>query len=56
MDFQEIIQKVNFHLEKNDQVLFLNRRGFSPNAICKKCYNSFSCPNCSINLVYHKEG
>ena len=22
--------------------------------MCKKCFNSFSCPNCSINLVYHK--
>ena len=52
---KEIIRKVNFHLEKKDQVLFfLNRRGFSPNVLCKKCYNSFSCPNCSINLVYHK--
>ncbi len=52
---KEIIQKVNSHLEKKDQVLFfLNRRGFSPNALCKKCFNSFSCPNCSINLVYHK--
>ena len=50
-----IINKVNFHLEKKDQVLFfLNRRGFSPNVLCKKCFNSFSCPNCSINLVYHK--
>ena len=50
-----IIKKVNFHLEKKDQVLFfLNRRGFSPNVLCKKCFNSFSCPNCSINLVYHK--
>ena len=35
-------------------MFFLNRRGFSPNVLCKKCYNSFSCPNCSINLVYHK--
>ncbi len=52
---KEIIKKVNFHLEKKDQVLFfLNRRGFSPNVLCKKCFNSFSCPNCSINLVYHK--
>ncbi len=52
---KEIIKKVNLHLEKKDQVLFfLNRRGFSPNVLCKKCYNSFSCPNCSINLVYHK--
>ncbi len=51
----EIITKVNSHLEKKDQVLFfLNRRGFSPNVLCNKCYTSFSCPNCSINLVYHK--
>ena len=52
---REILKKVNFHLEKKDQILFfLNRRGFSPNVLCKKCFNSFSCPNCSINLVYHK--
>jgi primosomal protein N' (replication factor Y) len=49
------IEKVNFHLEKDDQVLFfLNRRGFSPHVLCNKCFNSYSCPNCSINLVYHK--
>ena len=52
---KKIIDKVNFHLDKNDQVLFfLNRRGFSPHVLCNKCFNSFSCPNCSINLVYHK--
>ena len=52
---KEIIEKVNFHLENKDQVLFfLNRRGFSPHALCKKCLKSYSCPNCSINLVYHK--
>ncbi|MDA7770047.1 primosomal protein N' [Candidatus Pelagibacter sp.] len=49
------IEKVKFHLEKKDQVLFfLNRRGFSPHVLCKKCFTSYSCPNCSINLVYHK--
>ncbi|MDA9594840.1 primosomal protein N', partial [Candidatus Pelagibacter sp.] len=52
---KEIIKKANLHLEKNDQVLFfLNRRGFSPNVLCDKCFNTYSCPNCSINLVYHK--
>ena len=52
---KKIIEKVNFHLKNKDQVLFfLNRRGFSPHALCKKCLKSFSCPNCSINLVYHK--
>jgi len=52
---KEIIKKVNLHLERNDQILFfLNRRGFSPYVLCKKCLKSYSCPNCSINLVYHK--
>ena len=52
----KIIEKVNFHLEKKDQVLFfLNRRGFSPNVLCNKCFTTFSCPNCTINLVYHKK-
>ena len=52
---KKIIDKVNLHLEKKDQVLFfLNRRGFSPYVLCKKCLKNYSCPNCSINLVYHK--
>jgi len=52
---KETIEKVNFHLKKKDQVLFfLNRRGFSPHVLCKKCFTSYSCPNCAINLVYHK--
>ena len=52
---KEIIQKVNLHLERKDQILFfLNRRGFSPYVLCKKCFKNYSCPNCSINLVYHK--
>ena len=51
----KIIEKVDLHLKKKDQVLFfLNRRGFSPNVLCNKCFTSFTCPNCSINLVYHK--
>ena len=49
------LKKVKEHLDKGDQVLFfINRRGFAPYVLCKKCLNVFSCPNCSINLVYHK--
>ena len=52
---QDVIQKVKIHLEKKDQILFfVNRRGFSPNVLCKNCLKIYSCPNCSINLVYHK--
>ena len=49
------IFEVNKHLEKGDQVLFfLNRRGYAPFAICKKCGYKFQCPNCSVNLNFHK--
>ncbi len=49
------IEKVKYHLEKNDQVLFfINRRGYAPHVLCKNCLKVYSCPNCSINLVYHK--
>ncbi len=52
----QTIEKVNLHLGKKDQVLFfLNRRGFSPHVLCNKCLTSYACPNCSINLVYHKK-
>jgi len=48
-------EKVKHHLQQGDQVLFfLNRRGFSPYVLCKNCLKVYSCPNCSINLVYHK--
>ncbi len=53
---KEVIEKASYHLIKNDQVLFfLNRRGFSPHVLCKKCFSTYTCPNCSINLVYHKK-
>ncbi len=50
------IEKVKDHLNKNDQVLFfVNRRGFAPYVLCKKCLKVHTCSNCSINLVYHKK-
>jgi len=52
---KKTINKVNEYLKRGDQVLFfLNRRGYSPFVICKKCGNKFQCPNCSVNLNYHK--
>ena len=52
---KKTIKKVNEFLNKGDQVLFfLNRRGYSPFVVCKKCGYKFQCPNCSVNLNYHK--
>ena len=51
----QTVLKVKEHLKKGDQILFfINRRGFAPYVLCKNCLKVFSCPNCSINLVYHK--
>jgi len=35
-------------------ILLLNRRGFSTSLLCKECGYSHTCPNCSVNLRYHK--
>jgi len=53
---KKTISKVNKYLDKGDQVLFfLNRRGYAPFVICKKCGYKFQCINCSVNLNYHKK-
>ena len=35
-------------------ILLLNRRGFSTILICKDCGHVYVCPNCSVNLIYHR--
>jgi len=48
--------KVNKYLDKGNQVLFfLNRRGYAPFVICRRCGYKFECPNCAINLNFHKK-
>ena len=50
------INEVNQYLNKGDQVLFfLNRRGYAPFVTCKKCGTKFQCPNCAVNLNFHKK-
>jgi primosomal protein N' (replication factor Y) (superfamily II helicase) len=42
-------------LERGEQVLlFLNRRGYAPVTLCRKCGFRFECPNCSAWLVEHR--
>ncbi|MEG2984019.1 MAG: primosomal protein N' [Peptostreptococcaceae bacterium] len=41
--------------DKNQVMLFLNRRGYSNFVSCRKCGYVFTCENCDISLTYHKK-
>ncbi|MCL2220178.1 MAG: primosomal protein N' [Chitinispirillia bacterium] len=40
--------------DRHQIILLLNRRGFSTVLLCKSCGYSHTCPNCSVNLRFHK--
>ncbi len=52
---KETIELVKTYLDKGEQILFfINRRGFAPYLICKKCGYKITCSNCSLYLTFHK--
>ncbi len=36
-------------------MLFINRRGYAPLTLCRKCGHRFQCPNCTAWLVEHRQ-
>ena len=52
-----LINEMKMTLEKGEQtLLFLNRRGYAPLVLCRKCGYRFQCPHCSAWLVEHRSG
>jgi primosomal protein N' (replication factor Y) len=52
---KSLLKEIEGRLQKREQViLFLNRRGFSPYIYCTNCGYVFKCKNCDITLTYHK--
>lgn len=46
---------INEALGRKEQIiLLLNRRGYSPYLLCSSCGSIQECPNCSVSLTYHK--
>ena len=41
------------HGEGNQSVLFLNRRGYSHQTVCRSCGHAVTCPRCSVAMNYH---
>lgn len=51
----QLMQMMETCLENKEQIiLFQNRRGYSPYLECKSCGWVPHCPNCSVSLTYHQ--
>jgi len=52
---QYLSGQIALRLQRREQViLFLNRRGYSPIVFCPSCGLVLKCERCSISLVYHR--
>lgn len=52
---EPLIQTIKKHLNQKNQVLiFLNRRGFSPTLLCHDCGFIAHCKRCEKHLTYHQ--
>ncbi|MGE0752193.1 MAG: primosomal protein N' [Variibacter sp.] len=50
-----LAEAVKIALEREEQaLLFLNRRGYAPLTLCRKCGFRLQCPNCDAWLVEHR--
>lgn len=65
MEFQEtgheqvisrkLAAEIKARLERREQVMvLLNRRGYSPLVLCRTCGKKLECNNCAIALTHHK--
>jgi len=52
---RKLAAEIRERLEKKEQVMvLLNRRGYSPVVLCRTCGKSLECKNCAIALTHHK--
>jgi primosomal protein N' (replication factor Y) len=52
---RKLAQEIKERFERNEQVMvLLNRRGYSPLALCRACGKTLECKNCAIAMTHHK--
>lgn len=50
-----LLQKLRDRFEAKEQsILFINRRGYSPRLLCLECEYIAQCQHCSVSLTYHR--
>lgn len=51
----ELKEKINERLENKEQtILFLNKRGHTSFVFCRRCGYVYKCSHCDISMTYHK--
>jgi len=52
-----LLEKLDACLTAGQQaMLFINRRGYAPSVMCRKCGEVLSCSQCDVKLTYHQAG
>lgn len=49
-------EEIEKNIQNKEQTfIYLNRRGYSSYVMCKDCGKAIRCPNCDVNLTYHRQ-
>jgi primosomal protein N' (replication factor Y) len=52
---RKLADEIRERLEKKEQVMvLLNRRGYSPVVLCRACGKTLQCKNCAVSMTHHK--
>lgn len=52
---RRLVDAMQARFERREQtILFINRRGYSPSMLCTKCGHVEECGHCSIAMTYHR--
>ena len=52
---RKLAEEIRERLEKKEQVMvLLNRRGYSPVVLCRSCGKTLQCQNCAVSMTHHK--
>jgi len=52
---RKLAEEMRERLEKKEQVMvLLNRRGYSPVVLCRACGKTLQCKNCAVSMTHHK--
>jgi primosomal protein N' (replication factor Y) len=52
---RKLAEEIKERFERKEQVMvLLNRRGYSPVVLCRTCGKTLQCQNCAISMTHHK--